>query len=265
MPIRFQVDPDFYDHPKSIGMSDAATALWVRAGSYSAAKLLDGFIADHVLATLSRTPEAAADELVARGLWKRRKGGYQFHQYDERNLVKARVEADRDHDREKKRRSRSQAKTNPQPPVDSGTVYASAQVMPAFVPPGHPQGLPGDIAGTPRGNPDVSVSVSVSESVSGSGRHASPPPNRCNQHLRNPNPGPCGPCADARRASEQWQADKRARLDMAAKCTTHRGQLAHNCAGCSADAKAAEPSPVAAALDVPTQHLRLVLPRESTA
>jgi hypothetical protein len=28
MPIRFQVDPDFYDHPKTIGMSDAATALW---------------------------------------------------------------------------------------------------------------------------------------------------------------------------------------------------------------------------------------------
>lgn len=263
MPIRFQVDADFYDHPKSIGMSDAATALWVRAGSYSAAKLLDGFIADHVLATLSRTPEAAADELVARGLWKRRKGGYQFHQYDERNLTKARVEADREHDRTKKRRQRSDVKSYPQPPVDNGTVYASAQVRPATVPPGHPEGIPGDIAGTPGRNPDVSVSVSVSESVSGSGRHASPPQSRCNQHRDNPNPGPCGPCAEARRGAEQWQADKRARVDSADKCPMHRGQLAHNCAMCKGDAKAV-PYPPAAAADVPTQHLRLVT-RDATA
>ena len=67
MVVRFQVDPDFYDHPKSIGLSDAATALWVRAGSYSAAKLLDGFIAEHVLSTLSRSPEEASAEPLRSG------------------------------------------------------------------------------------------------------------------------------------------------------------------------------------------------------
>lgn len=78
MPIRFQVDPDFYDHPKTIGMSDSATALWVRAGSYSAAKLTDGFIAEHVLSTLTKSPEEASAELVARELWRRGRG-FRFH------------------------------------------------------------------------------------------------------------------------------------------------------------------------------------------
>lgn len=82
MPVRFQVDPDFYDHPKTYGMSDAAVALWTRAGSYSAAKLTDGFIAEHVLALLSQTPQEAADELRRRGLWSRVKGGYRFSTND---------------------------------------------------------------------------------------------------------------------------------------------------------------------------------------
>lgn len=77
MPVRFQVDGDFYDHPKSIGLSDAAVALWTRAGSYSAAKRTKGFIAGNVLAILTQAPDAA-QELVSGGLWKRVKGGYRF-------------------------------------------------------------------------------------------------------------------------------------------------------------------------------------------
>lgn len=40
---------------------------------------------------------------------------------------------------------------------------------------------------------------------------AEPPPPRCSRHLDNPNPGPCGGCADARRAREAWDADSEAR------------------------------------------------------
>lgn len=78
MPVRFQVDPDFYDHPKTAGMSDAAFSLWVRAGSFSAAKLTDGFIAETVLVHTLRSDTQVADELVERGLWRRRRGGYMF-------------------------------------------------------------------------------------------------------------------------------------------------------------------------------------------
>jgi hypothetical protein len=150
VPIRFQVDGDFYDHPKTIGLSDAAVALWTRSGSYSAAKLTDGFIAEHVLVLLSRTPVEASEELVGRGLWKRTKGGYRFHQWEERgNLTKERVEAERSSDRQRKRRARQ---------MDGQTT--NVQVKTGIV---RPESGPES-----EGNPDGfrGLSVSVSESVS---------------------------------------------------------------------------------------------------
>jgi len=78
MPVQFHVDPDFYDHPKTAGMSDSAFSLWVRAGSYSACHGTSGFIARVVLAETLRVPASTADELVRHGLWRRCRGGYQF-------------------------------------------------------------------------------------------------------------------------------------------------------------------------------------------
>jgi len=231
VPIRFQVDPDFYDHPKAIGMSDAATALWVRAGSYSAAKLSDGFVADAALSLLSRCPEEASGELVTRGLWRRVKGGYRFHQWSLRNLTRVRVEADKTADRERKRKEREAARQKPKPQVNGQVVQPDSKPESDRSPPGiHP----------------LSVSVSVSESVSGSGHELRPvlngtpvvvpePPNRCPEHLNDWKPPNCGPCADARRAHEAWAAAKRARIDAAPKCRVHRGQLAANCALCRAE------------------------------
>lgn len=66
-----------------------------------------------------------------------------------------------------------------------------------------------------------------------------PPPKACRDHRDDPDPPACRRCATAREAWQRWHADKRARLDEAPKCRTHRGQLAHNCSGCAADAKAA--------------------------
>lgn len=152
MPVRFQVDGDFYDHPKSIGLSDAATALWTRAGSYSANKLTDGFLAEHVLQLLSRTPVESAEELVTRGLWKRVKGGYRFHQWEDRgNLTKARVEAERSSDRQRKRRARQ-----------SGGQDANTQVRAEIV---QPDSEP-DSDRNPPGIRGLSVSVSKSVSKS---------------------------------------------------------------------------------------------------
>lgn len=260
MPIRFQVDPDFYDHPKSIGMSDAATALWVRAGSYSAAKLLDGFIAEHVLPTLSRTPDAAAAELVARGLWKRVKGGYRFHQYEERNLTKARVQSDREHERDRKARQRAGSKTHPQKPVDEPPDPESSQSSPTNVPPGHPPDNQWDSGRIPGGVSGVSVSVSGSMSVSGSGHAASgeqEPPAKCEDHQHLSRPPNCGYCADARKANEAWHANKRDRIATAAKCDRHTGELAHNCRACASEQKAAS-NGRHAALEEETQALRVL-------
>lgn len=231
MPIRFQVDPDFYDHPKTIGMSDAATALWVRAGSYSAAKLTDGFVAEHVLSLLSRQPDEAASELVGRGLWRRVKGGFRFHQWDLRNLSRARVEAERDADRQRKRRERQLATQN-------GNEHVKPKVV-------RPDSEP-DSGGIPAGIRGLSVSVSESVSVSGSGRGAAPrasptsePPRQCPKHIEDPDPPPCGACADQRRAYVRWELAEAERKRNAPKCRRHRGMPAENCGLCRAEKLAA--------------------------
>lgn len=239
MPIRFQVDPDFYDHPKVTGMTDAAFSLWVRAGSYSAAKLTDGFIAEHVLVHTLRSSVDVAGELAHRGLWRRVKGGYQFHEWGLRNLTKQRVEDEKEADRERKRRERDAARKaagqNVNGQARQGNVRPDSNRIPSGVPPDS------------EGIPASSVSVSVSSSVSGSGRgdrrgpppFGDEPPHRCPEHLDDPYPPPCGKCAEARRAHERWERERdlaKAEWERTApRCPRHRGQLAHNCQGCRSE------------------------------
>ncbi|HET8681272.1 MAG TPA: hypothetical protein VFM54_05290 [Micromonosporaceae bacterium] len=245
MPIRFQVDPDFYDHPKTTGMPDACFALWVRAGSFCAGKATDGFVSEDVLVHTLRYDMSVADELVRRRLWRRVKGGYRFHEWDHRNLTKARVEADRRADRQRKARTRSsgahEAGNNGNPLVSPGNVRPESARNPPGVQPDSNR-IPG-----------ASVSVSVSESVSGSGR-ASPtaatngstppePPRTCTDHINDPNPPKCGPCAGHRRTHDRWQAQRAARQAAAPKCRTHRGQPAHNCALCRSEQLTPQESP----------------------
>lgn len=131
-------------------MSDSATALWTRAGSYSAAKLLDGFVPEDVLRQLSTVPDEAASELVRRRLWRRVRGGYLFHQWKERgNLTREQVEAERNADRQRKRRARQSASKNAKPQVNSEFVRPDSEPESGV----NPNGIRG-------------LSVSVSESVS---------------------------------------------------------------------------------------------------
>jgi hypothetical protein len=192
MPIRFQVDPDFYDHPKTTGMSDSAFSLWVRAGSFSAAKTTDGFVSEDVLVYTLRSSVEVAEELVGRGLWRRRKGGFQFHQWHVRNLTRDRVEADRNADRERKRRERKVGKTQ----VDREVVRPDTDRTPSGIPPESDR------------NPAVSVSVSMSGSVSGSGQPPKRPSDRCPEHLEDEHPPPCRNCLEARLGAEGWDRDQ---------------------------------------------------------
>jgi hypothetical protein len=152
MPVRFQVDADFYDHPKTIGLSDAAVALWTRAGSYCAAKLTDGLVPDAKLSDLSSSPSEAAEELVKRGLWRRAKGGYRFHQWDHRNLTKKRVESDRKADRERKRVGRGNGRGISNSGRSDTVLYNR-----------NPTGIQPESERIPEDSVSVSVSVSSKE------------------------------------------------------------------------------------------------------
>lgn len=78
----FPVDDKFHSHPKAMVPSLTSIGLWTMAGSWSNDHHTDGFVPDHMLQSLSRGQVELAKELVAAGLWKRSKGGYQFHQWD---------------------------------------------------------------------------------------------------------------------------------------------------------------------------------------
>jgi hypothetical protein len=80
--VWFKVDDTFHSHPKQMAASLAAVGLWSVAGSWSSNHLTDGFVPDHVIPSLSRGAPELAKELCAAGLWRRVRGGYQFHQWN---------------------------------------------------------------------------------------------------------------------------------------------------------------------------------------
>ncbi|MGW4422577.1 hypothetical protein [Streptosporangium sp. NPDC004631] len=97
----FKVDDSLHSHPKAMAASLAALGLWTAAGSWSSGHLTDGFIPDHMIPSLSRGQVELAKELCVAGLWRRSKGGYQFHQWHEdsdgttRNPTREAVESTR--------------------------------------------------------------------------------------------------------------------------------------------------------------------------
>lgn len=79
----FKVDENLLTHPKFIGLSDGAVALWLRAGIWSASALTNGDVPRHALRTLAERGDDSADELVERGLWERSKLGFRFHDWND--------------------------------------------------------------------------------------------------------------------------------------------------------------------------------------
>lgn len=110
------VEDDFADHPKVVALwggpcAADAIALWVLAGSWSSRQLTDGFIPD-ARVKLFPTKAKAAAELVRVGLWTRVEGGYQFHEWSERNPSAAGVKKRRAKQAERTRRHRQKRMGN---------------------------------------------------------------------------------------------------------------------------------------------------------
>ena len=101
----FKVDDAFWAHPKTLALSDAAVALWVRAGSYCAQHLTDGAVPASAL-WMMRSDEFVAHDLVAAGLWKQTPTGYLFHDWAKYQPTRESIEAEREAGRERQRASR---------------------------------------------------------------------------------------------------------------------------------------------------------------
>ncbi len=140
----FNVDDGFAFHRKTVRAGNAATGLWVRAGSWCAKELTDGFVPDHMVPTMGTVKQA--ERLVMAGLWVRddEREGFQFHEYaeDGRNLTREVVLKKREQAAEKKRKQRE----------GNGAKSANAQAeesCPEGTDGGVPGGVPGGVNASP--------------------------------------------------------------------------------------------------------------------
>lgn len=78
----FKVDDGFWAHPKTFMLSDAAIALWLKAGTWSAQMLTDGKVPANAVSIFRASGESVR-ELVAVGLWLETADGFRFHDWDE--------------------------------------------------------------------------------------------------------------------------------------------------------------------------------------
>lgn len=103
----FKVDDNLAFHAKVVAAGNPAMGLWVRAGSWSAHQLTDGFVPDHMVVSLGNTQQAR--RLTEVGLWHRENGGYRFHQWSEdgRQPTRDDVEQRRADDRRRKAEARA--------------------------------------------------------------------------------------------------------------------------------------------------------------
>lgn len=246
----FKVDDSFYDHPKVFDAPDCAVALWTRAGCWSARNLTDGFVPANLPARLCDDPDTAVKDLVRRGLWMRASGGYRFHDWnayqpsadDVRDLRAKRAAAGRRGGQAKAARGKvgnetvttsdsaprddSVAKREPDPATsgnkqNAGNRVASASdVAKQNAAPSRP--VPKGRGGTGKSLKGTSVT-----------RADQAPPGRCPDHLDDPSPPPCGPCADARRERETWE---RGRATQAGAHQSGRARTAAEAARAAIDA-----------------------------
>lgn len=95
------------EHPKIVGLSDAAFRLWLNGLCYASRYSTDGFLPDSAVAQWGRVK--ARSQLLELGLWTRNGAGYAIHDFLDYNPTKAALVAQRAGAAERKRRSRSGA------------------------------------------------------------------------------------------------------------------------------------------------------------
>ncbi|MFE3572413.1 hypothetical protein ACFXON_23635, partial [Bacillus subtilis] len=160
----FKVDDGFWSHPKVAALSDAAVALWVRAGSYSCQHLTDGHVARSVLRMLGEA--SAVAELVECGLWMEVAGGYEFHDWAEYQetgeAVKRRREQARDRQR-KARQAREEKRSGKGKSAPKVTPHVTRDSFRTDAEPDNTAARSNDAFKSPKSGPDGNSQVSGSE------------------------------------------------------------------------------------------------------
>ncbi|OZC50541.1 hypothetical protein CH289_16070 [Rhodococcus sp. RS1C4] len=236
--VWFNVDDTLAFHQKTIRAGNPAMGLWVRAGSWCAQTLSNGFVPTAIARSLGTPAQARA--LVAAGLWNQLSTGYEFHEYGERNRTKEDVETVREANRRRKAEQRKKKNVTSGQPEDvtrdSGTVSQSDDPLMS-------QGLSEPPTRAYQSNPTQSIPISNyvgRESLVGE-RAGTPPPGRCPTHINHPTEAPCRACGDARRALEDFN---RRQAAAAADAKLTRRQVIDDCEWCDRNGIREEPRDV---------------------
>lgn len=231
----FKVDDNLAFHHKVVTAGNAALGLWVRAGSWSAQQLTDGFIPAAVAGVLGS--KAQAGRLVNAGLWVEVDGGYRFHEWDQRQPSRENVLENRKKEADRKAKGRAAA-------AEKNAANPTNTQVNGSRPAGTDAGVPGGVtAGVRSTRPDPTRPVpkggDAPHETNGRPQAIPEPPSKCEKHRDDPTPPPCGQCGDARRAADEWRTNRSRRQRTAPRCTQHPLQAAHNCRVCASERRAA--------------------------
>jgi hypothetical protein len=125
----FKVDDNLAFHRKVVAAGNAAMGLWVRAGSWSAQHLTDGFVPEHMVGLLGTSSQAR--RLIKAGLWAEVAGGCQFHQWNEKGRQPTSQSVLADREKSAARQAKWRAAKSEDPQVsDAGDGVTDALVTP---------------------------------------------------------------------------------------------------------------------------------------
>src|SRR5690606_38820441 len=132
--VWFKVDDNFAFHPKTLGATNSAIGLWVRAGSWCGANLTEGRLPSDLISTLGGLKRDAR-KLVEVGLWDEVEGGYQFRNWAEFQPTKAQVDAEREANRARQAEYRARQRNA----VTNGATNAATNSTPTRPDPTRPK------------------------------------------------------------------------------------------------------------------------------
>jgi len=211
-------EDSFPSHRKIVRLSDATFRVHVQAIIWCSRYANDGELTRRELRDVAKPIKSwglIVKVLVREGLWEEVDGGWKIHDYLDYQPSAAQVASDRAAARERQRRYRANghAVTNG---VTKDLVTRESH-DPDPTRPEKEEGLLSNVS-----------------SANETGRLPEPP-RTCPKHARDPDPPPCGACAEFRREHTRWLQADIERQRAAPRCKHHPHEYAHSCRLCRSE------------------------------
>lgn len=195
-----RIDDNFADHPKVIGLSDAAFRLFVTGLCYSNRQLTDGLIPYQiVMAWVGDNPFKPSDELEDQNLWERVEKGFLIRSYTEYQPTREKVHEKRENAKARLKKFRDKNKV----PVWKESGDNDSRDFDEFE-----RELETQMKREPQPNPSqpnpISLDIDISKEVVASSTSALNAVNRISQKLSEARAGGVNAWNLSKLVEEQW-------------------------------------------------------------